>query len=106
MLLMSSESGRPILPARISKRRSGTRVARVEDAAFSFDHLAGEADGLAELDAGEIGFGAEVGVADDIEVSEAGDAEGFREAAATGGLEVEEEISLGARIAAQLHAEI
>ena len=64
--------------------------------AVDVDELVGEADGLVELDAGDVGLGAEVGVADDVEVGEAGEAERLRDAAAAGGLDVEDEVGGGA----------
>src|SRR5579875_319323 len=45
-----------------------------------------------QLDAGDVRSGAEVGVSHDVKVGKAGEAEGFGDAAATGGLEVEEEV--------------
>ena len=74
--------------------------------AVDVDELVGEADGLVELDAGDVGLGAEVGVADDVEVGEAGEAEGLRDAAAAGGLDVEDEVGGGAGSFAELRAEV
>ena len=81
-------------------------MARGELGAVGFDELAAEAEGLVKLDAGDVGGGAEVGVADDVEVGEAGEAEGLGDAAAAGGLDVEDEVGVGARGVEDLRAEV
>src|SRR5208282_1881086 len=43
-----------------------------------------------------IGFGAEAGVADDVEVGKAGEAEGFGDAASSGGFDIEDAVGLEA----------
>src|SRR6185437_13879509 len=57
------------------------------------------------LHAGEVRRGPEGRVTDDIEVGEAGEAEGLRDAAAAGGFFVIDEIEMAGRILQQLIAE-
>ena len=59
-----------------------------------------------ELHAGDVGHGAELGVADDVEVGEAGEAEGFGDAAAAGGFVVEDGVGVVARSCDELEAEV
>ena len=83
------------MPRWSSRRRSGAWVASENGVRRDGDLLGGEADGLVELDAGDVGLGAEVGVADDVEVGEAAEAEGLRDAAAAGGLDIEDGVGVG-----------
>ncbi len=62
-----------------------------ERSPFGFDEFVGEANGLVNLDAREIGLGSEVGIADDIEIGETGEAKRLADAAAAGGFEVDDE---------------
>ena len=62
------------------------------------DHPIREADDLVEFVAGEVGFGAEAGIADDVQIGESGEAEGFGDAASPGGFDVEEAVGLVARL--------
>ena len=62
--------------------------------AVAVDQLVGEADGLVDLHAGDVGRGAEIGIADDVEIGEAGEAEGLADAAAAGGFDVEDGVGV------------
>ena len=53
----------------------------------------------------EVGFGAEVGVADNVEVGEAGEAEGLAQAATAGAFEIDDEVGVVAGVAVRLVAE-
>ena len=70
------------------------------------DEGSAEPEDLMELDLGDVGRGAEVGVADDIEVGEAGETECLGDAASTGGLDVEDDVGGGARAGTELVAEV
>ncbi len=83
----------------------GERGGEREGGALGFDVGAGEADDLVELVAGHVGDGAKRGVADDVEVGEAGEAEGFGDAAAAGGFFVEDGVEGVAGIFDDLVAE-
>jgi len=56
--------------------------------------------------AGEVGCSAEVGIADHIQVSESGEAQSFAKTAASGALEVEEEIGVVAEAMVWLITEV
>ncbi len=56
--------------------------------------LVGEPEDLVNLIAGDVGGLAQVGVADHVEVAESGQAVGLAEAAAFGGFDVEDEVSV------------
>ena len=58
-----------------------------------------------DLDAGDVGRGAEVGIADDVEVGEAGEPERLADAAASGGLDVEDGIGVVPGVAVDLRPE-
>ena len=60
---------------RRSSLRSGTRVCERELGALRVHELAGQAEGLVELHAGDVGLRAEVRIAHDIEVRKASEAE-------------------------------
>ena len=74
-------------------------------AAFGIGERVCEADDLMKLDAGEIRDGAEGGVANDVKIGEAGEAEGFRQASAAGGLLVVEDVRGVAGVGVEFVAE-
>ena len=71
-----------------------------------FDHFAGEADGLVDSSAGEIGRRAEIGIADHIEIGESSETQGFAKAAAAGAFEVDQQVGVVAQVVVRLVAEI
>lgn len=77
-----------------------------EGGAGCVGELAAEADNLMNLVPGKIRFGAESGVADDVEVGEAGEAEGLRDAASAGDFDVEDGVGGEAGTAVELIAEV
>jgi hypothetical protein len=69
-------------------------------------HLVGESDGLVDFRASDVGRGAEIRVADNVKIGEAGDADSLAEAAPASALNMEEEIGVIAVAGVQAGAEV
>jgi len=83
----------------------GNLRSQSERCAFAFDELVGEAEGLVNLNAGDVGLRAEVWVADDVEVGEAGETERLADAAAAGGFNVQDGVGVVPGVAVDLRSE-
>ena len=70
--------------------------------AIGFLHFIGQADGLVDFTAREIGSGSEIWIAHDIEVGKAGEAESFAQAASSCAFKVGDEIGVVPQIAVRL----
>jgi len=79
-------------------------VGEGELGSLRVDEPGGEAEGLVEFSAGDVGRGAESGIADDVEVGEARETESFGDSATAGGLEIEEDVGVEARVRVELVA--
>ena len=74
--------------------------------ALLVDQLAGEADGLMELHASDVGLGAKIRITDDIQIAEARETEGFGQAATASGFDIEDAVEFKAWVGDELKSTI
>ncbi len=86
------------------KAAGGDLCGQGEGGTRAVAEVGGEPEDLVQLDTGDVRLGAEVGVAHDVEVGEAGEAESLGDATTTGGLDIKKEVSGIAGMRVQLKA--
>ncbi len=96
----------PIFPARTSKRRTGTCVARENLVAIGLDQFIREADGLVDAAAAQVGGSAETWIADNVQVGKTGDTESLPQSPSPGALHIKKQIGVVAQVAVRLEPQV